>query len=324
MKSRSRGALLWPTMVLTMGSVGGLLADAVSTDERCNQILQQALENKNPDTRKQAVVALSLAATRDPVFARLEGMLEDKDVEVRLAAVASLGEVKTDSALAALRKALNDEVPEVSFAAAKALWALHDPAGEQALLSVLSKESKTASNFITKQKRDAMRMLHTPRVLFLFAIRSGMGFVPVPGFGEGFNSMQALLTDPGVSGRAAAALLLGKDKGPATLDALKDALLDMDWSVRAAAVHSLSLRDDPALKPDLEPMLNDDKVPVRLRAAAGVLRLSAIEQDRAKEPGQLEKPQDSKVPPARSFETPLSLNKLAVVFRSRKDDENQK
>ena len=217
MKLRSRGALL----LLTMGPVGGMVADAVSTDERCNNILQQALENKNPDTRKQAVVALSLAATRDPVFAKLEGMLQDKDVEVRLAAVASLAEVKTDSALAALRKALDDDVPEVSFAAAKALWTLHDPAGEQALLAVLSKESKTASNFITKQKRDAMRMLHTPRVLFLFAVRSGMGFVPVPGFGEGVNSMQALLTDPGVSGRAAAALLLGKDKGPATLDALK-------------------------------------------------------------------------------------------------------
>ena len=94
--------------------------------------------------------------------------------------------------------------------------------------------------------------------------------------------MQALLTDPGVSGRATAALLLGKDKGTATLDALKDALLDMDWSVRAAAVHSLALRDDPKLKPDLEPLLDDDKTPVRLRAAAGVLRLSAIEEEQAK------------------------------------------
>ena len=101
-------------------------------------------------------------------------------------------------------------------------------------------------------------MLHTPRVLFLYAFRQGIGFVPLPGFGQGVSSMQALLTDPGVSGRATAALLLGKDKGPATRDALQDVLLEKDWSVRAAAVHALALRDDPALRKDLEPLLDDD------------------------------------------------------------------
>lgn len=252
------------------------------TNDRCNDLLQKALENKNPDTRKQAVVALSLAATDSPAFGKLEGMLQDKDVEVRLATVASLSEVKTDSARAALRQALNDDVPEVSFAAAKALWAVQDPAGEKALLAILERQGKTASNYFSKQKRDALRMIHTPRVLFLFAARTGAGFAPVPGLGQGISSMQALLSDPAGSGRATAALLLGKDKSPTVLDALKDALLDMDWSVRAAAVHSLALRDDPTLKKDLEPLLNDDKEPVRLRAAAGVLRLSAIEEKQAK------------------------------------------
>ena len=82
--------------------------------------------------------------------------------------------------------------------------------------------------------------------------------VPLPGFGQGVSSMQALLTDPGVSGRATAALLLGKDKGPATRDALQDVLLEKDWSVRAAAVHALALRDDPARRKDLGPLLDDD------------------------------------------------------------------
>jgi HEAT repeat protein len=248
------------------------------TDAQCNQVLAQALSDKNPDTRKQAVVALSLATTHDSMFDRLEGMLKDPDVQVREAVVASLAEVKTPSARAALRRALDDDTPEVSFAAAKALWTLHDPAGETALLDVLGGKSKTASGFFTKQKRDALRMLHTPRTLFLYAMRQGIGFAPVPGLGEGVTSMQALMTDPGISGRAAAALLLGRDRSPTTRDALEDALLDRDWSVRAAAVHSLALRNDPALRKDLEPMLNDDKQPVRLRAAAGILRLSAIQQ----------------------------------------------
>jgi HEAT repeat protein len=253
-----------------------------ATDAQCTEVLQSALQNKNPDTRKQAVAALSLAATHGPMFDRLGEMLQDKDVEVREAVVASLAEVKTASARAALRKALDDDVPEVSFAAAKALWNLNDPAGREALLSVLEKQSKTSSNFFTKQKRDALRMIHTPRVLFLYAMRQGVGFAPVPGLGEGITSMQALLTDPGVSGRATAALLLVKDKSPDTVDALKDALLDKDWSVRAAAVHSLSLRNDLKLRPDLEPMLGDVKEAVRLRAAAGLLRLSAIQQKAGK------------------------------------------
>ena len=165
-------------LLLALASVGCMRAATATTDDRCNDLLQQALANKNPDTRKQAVVALSLAATRDSAYAKLEGMLKDKDVEVRLAAVGSLAEIKTSSALAALRQALDDEVPEVSFSAAKALWALHDPAGEQALLAVLGRQSKTSSNYFSKQKRDALRMIHTPRVLFLFAVRQGVGFAP--------------------------------------------------------------------------------------------------------------------------------------------------
>src|SRR5437588_182485 len=139
---------------------------------------------------------------------------------------------------------------------------------KQALLAVLERESKTSSGFFSTQKRAALRMMHTPRTTFLFALRQGIGFAPVPGLGEGIASMQGILTDSGVSGRATAALLLGSDKDPATLDALKDALGDKDPSVRAAAVHSLSLRNNPRLMTNLVPMLEDDKEPVRLRAAA--------------------------------------------------------
>jgi HEAT repeat protein len=258
--------------------IAGFRDTAVAvTQKQCTELLQTALDDKNPDTRKQAVVALSLTSERGSLFKRLIDMLQDKDVEVRQAVVASLAEVKTQSATAALHKALEDEVPEVSFAAAKALWSRRDPAGKKALLSVLEGESKTSSGFFSKQKREALRMMHTPRTAFLFAVRQGIGFAPVPGLGEGVASMQAILTDSGTSGRATAALLLAHEKDPATFDALKDALSDREWSVRAAAVHALSLRNDPALRKDLEPLLHDEKTQVRLRAAAGYLRLSAIQ-----------------------------------------------
>jgi HEAT repeat protein len=265
--------------VLVLSALGPVKGRA-ATEEQCKEILEQALAAKNPDTRKQAVVALSLASVRTPMFVRLKTMLNDQDVQVRQAVVAGLAEIKTPEALAALRSELTDDVPEVSFAAAKALWGLHDPAGEHALMAVLEGENKTSSGYLSKEKRDALRMMHTPGTLFLYAVRQGVGFAPVPGLGQGINSMEALLMDPGVSGRAAAALLLATDKSPEIVDALKNALLDMNWSVRAAAVHALALRNDPALKQDLEPMLNDTKSAVRLRAAAGYLRLCAIEESK--------------------------------------------
>src|SRR6516225_8878294 len=270
-------------LILVVSVGAGLAACGLAaSDAQCSDILQRALTAKNPETRKQAVVALSLASGRGPLFGQLEGMLQDKDVEVRQAVVASLSDVKTASATAALKKALDDEVPEVSFSAAKALWARHDPAGRTALLAVLEGESKTSSNFFSKQKRDALRMMHTPRTTFLFAVQQGVGFIPLPGVGEGVASMQGILASSGVSGRASAALLLGADKDPATIDALKDALTDKEGSVRAAAVHSLSLRNDPAFKAQLETLLEDSNESVRLRAAAGYLRLSAIEAETPK------------------------------------------
>ncbi len=251
---------------------------AAVTDRQCTELLQHALTASNPETRKTAVVALSLAANRDPLFSQLEQMLNDKDLEVRLAIVEGLQEIKTQPAIAALHRALDDPTPEVSFAAAKALWALNDPAGKQALLAVLGGENKTSSGFFTKEKRQALRMMHTPRTTILYMVRQGVGFAPVPGLGIGISSMEQILTDPGVSGRAAAALLLAKDKSKATVDALEDALVDKDWRVRAAAVHALALHNDPALRPELEPLIADEKEEVRLRAAAALLRLSAISE----------------------------------------------
>lgn len=46
--------------------------------------------------------------------------------------------------------------------------------------------------------------------------------------------------------------------------------------MRAAAVHSIAVRNDPALQLDLVPLLDDKKEAVHVRAAGGYLRLEAI------------------------------------------------
>jgi HEAT repeat protein len=256
---------------------------------QAEEILRHALESKNPDTRKNAVVALSLASGNDPLYARLESMLDDSDVPVRLAVVASLAEVKTRKATEALESALNDPVPEVSFAAAKALYALNDPKGKEALLAVMGGETKATSGFLTKEKRSALRMMHTPNTAFLYIARAGVGFAGVPGLGLGVASLQAILAEGAASGRATAALLLGNERDPETVEALKEALSDKDWRLRAAAVHSLALMNDLSLRKAIAPMLEDDKEEVRLRAAAAWLRMAAVEKAQtAKRPARKE------------------------------------
>ncbi len=177
----------------------------------------------------------------------------------------------------------------MSFAAAKALWALNEPAGREALIAILGGDTKASSGFIAKQKRDALRMFHTPQVLFLFALKTGASLAPVPGLGAGISSVQGILADPGVSGRAATALLLSIDNSPEILRALEDSLSDSDWSVRAAAVHAIATRNDPALQADLIPLCSMiRRKRFCVRAAAGYLRLETMKSASAHPAGKLE------------------------------------
>jgi HEAT repeat protein len=239
-------------------------------------LITEALQDKNPDTRLQAVQSMGLIGAHDPYMVTLEGMLNDKDVQVRVATVQSLVDIKNKGTIPALKRALADPIPEVSFAAAKALYGLKDPDGEDALMSILNRELKTSSGFITKQMRDSLRLLQTPKPLMMFAFKTGVGFAPVPGLGEGVSSLQGILSDPGMSGRAATALLLASDKDPRVQASLIDALQDKEGSVRAAACHALALRNDRNLESHLILLLDDKKAAVRMRAAAGCLRLESI------------------------------------------------
>jgi HEAT repeat protein len=243
---------------------------------RATGLLKESMQDKNPDTRKHTVQAMGLIGPREPYVSQVASMLYDKDVEVRVAAIISMVDLKNDRTASVLQPLLDSDVPEVSFAAAKGLWALQAPEGREALLSVLGGESKTKSGFITLKKREALRMFHTPKTMFLFVLQTGANLAPVPGLGAGVSSVEGILSDASVSGRAATALLLSTDKDPRVVQALRDALTDKEWAVRAAGAHSIALRNDLALSTDLVPLFDDKNVAVRARAAAGYLRLESI------------------------------------------------
>jgi HEAT repeat protein len=257
--------LMIATMMMTA-------AYAAST-ETALQTLESALGSKNPETRKEAVTALSVAGPK--YQSRLEAMLKDKDVQVRAETVVGLGKLKD---AAGLRMALDDNAAEVRFAAAKALYEMKDPEGERALIRVLNGESKASSSFMTSQKRDAMHTLQTPKSVTMMAFREAAGFIPVPGVGEAVSMSTKMVQHKNdQSGRSATALLLGKSANPEVVAALERALGDKNAGVRAAAIQALAMTDDARLAAHAERMMGDKSRSVRLRAAAAYLKLSSIE-----------------------------------------------
>ncbi len=256
----------------------------LSSLDKARTQLHEALEDSNPDTRKQAVQALGLIGPRQPYLGQLIDMAQDKDVEVRIAAISSMVDIKSPEVIIPLRKALEDDVPEVSFSAAKALWILNDPAGREALLLVLEGESKMSSNYLSRKSRESLRMFRTPKKLMLFILRKSVGSVGVPGLGRGVSSLEGMLIDGELTGRAGTALLLSNDNDPRVIEALREGLSDKTWSVRAASAHAIAIQNNIDLQDDLIPLLDDKKEAVRVRASAAYLRLELIKSEKIKTP----------------------------------------
>jgi HEAT repeat protein len=263
---------LWILMMLGASLALGQ-TKPVDTLQKCRTMLDDAAHDHNPDVREGAAEALSLVGIKDNALLSLAPMLDDHDVKVRIAVVITLGDFKDSRTIPLLKKALEDPVPEVDFAAAKVLYQLHDPAGVEFLLEVVSKESKGSSSYLTKEKRSALRLLTTPTQLFTTIAIMGAGFAPVPGLGYGLSSARGILSATDSSARAAALLLIGASRDPELADAVESALTDKEWSVRAAAAHLIALHPFPQFREALIPLLDDDKDAVRVRAAAAYIRL---------------------------------------------------
>jgi HEAT repeat protein len=233
-----------------------------------------ALHAGNPATRKIAVEALGIAGSAEPYQARLELMLKDKDVKVRLAAVASLSEANHAEVL---RAALDDRTPEVRFAAAKALYAMNDPAARQALIRFLNGGAKTESGFLARQERAAARVFETPKALETATVRGAIDFAPVPGLRAGALVTTRMMSKASTANRASVALMLAKSGDADAAEALVRALDDKHAAVRAAAIHAIALSGNPEMAGYAEKMLADKDRTVRLNASACYLRLTQVE-----------------------------------------------
>lgn len=243
--------------------------------ERAWRTLTDGVNAKKFSDRILALKAMADLGPNPKGVRLVAHVLKDKDPDVRAQAAATLGEMKSRAALPALRVALNDEAPQVSFAAAKSLWQLGDNAGRRVLLDVLQGDKGTKDGFMSSHKREAKRQLQDKKALVAMGAEKSAGeFLPGPvGMGVGLAKQEfSSGTDPA---RAACADLLSRRPDKATMLALKAALMDRDWSVRAAAAIALGKMARPGTQQWLEFALDDDKAAVRDAAAVGILRMSA-------------------------------------------------
>jgi len=239
-------------------------------DEISWRILDRGVHDNNPLKRKQAVLAMSLLRPEPRPVALLEGALDDKDAGVREAACAALGEIKSRTSIPKLQMTLADAVPEVIFAAAKALYNMNDQIGRDVIMAVLLGAQADASGFVPGTIRSMRLKLHDPKALMLIGIQGGASFA---GFGLGVPVAEGLLKDNQASGKTVAALLLATDRSPESLAAMKQALTDKNWTVRAAAAQAIGTRDAIGLHDNLAMLLDDKRDEVEYSAAAALIRL---------------------------------------------------
>lgn len=236
-------------------------------------ILNRGLADGNPLKRAQAITALGGIGPRAQVLDLAEAALLDKDSSVRQTAVAVLGEMKVRRAAPKLRKALDDESPEVSFTAAKALWDMGDRSGREIFWQVLAGERSPSEGAIKGGVRDAKKQLHNPKGLALMGIKESAGALLGP-FSLGIGLAEELIKDKSAPARALSAQLLATDPDPNSIHELEQALDDKNAAVRAAVVRSLGRRAGRDAIPRIHPLLADANDAVRYNAAAAVIRLS--------------------------------------------------
>jgi HEAT repeat protein len=261
------------TGVLNRTAVQARTPDTVNA-ARAQAVLKDGAGDNDPETRRQVAVALSLIGSRDPTAELLVQLTRDKDYLVREAAIVSVGELRNPKLAEPVRKALDDDVPEVVFAAARTLFRLKQPEGREVLVAIVEKETPAKSSFIRSKLRGILRRFKTPKSAILFTVQQGAGFIPVPGVGEGLSAMNAMLSEADFSPRATALLSLSSERSTDLRTMIEQAFLDEDWSMRAVAVQITALRQELRWRFRLVPLLEDTNRRVRYRAAACFLRLN--------------------------------------------------
>ena len=130
-------------------------------DERTGPLLTQALSDTNKTVRYYALKALDTVRFQGAQFTVIQVAQSDVDEEIRLKAVAVLGNIRTPNTLFALHKLIADVQPKIREAALNAI--------------LLHREQRSASILSEQLARETDATLKKDLIQALFQLNSGGG-----------------------------------------------------------------------------------------------------------------------------------------------------
>ena len=227
-------------------------------------------DDKHEETRTQALAALGLMGGNPRSLKLIKDAMQDKDIDIRVAAALAAAQTKSPNITTELRSLLDDKEPSVAFVAALSLWKMHDRSGEDVLTAVAQGDRKTTSSLINGTKHSINKELHDPAAMAKYGATQGAYYLLGP-FGIGLTAFEYLHKNGGDTARVSAIDAIAENHtNPIRLE-LISATMDKDLGVRAAACKALARYHDKDVPPSLANAFDDAKPPVRLTAAAAYL-----------------------------------------------------
>jgi len=176
---------------------------ALHTVEEAWQILNTGCSGHSTGDRATAIRVLGLIPNDKRARKLAEKGLVDDKPEVRSAAAAALGDMKSRSSIPKLRQALDDPDPSVALAAAHALDLMHDDSAYSVYYEVLTGDRKSGKGLIASQTA----ILKDPKKMAQLGFEQGVGFIPFAGIG--WEAFKVIRKDDSSPVRAAAAKPIG-------------------------------------------------------------------------------------------------------------------
>lgn len=221
--------------------------------------------------RIQAMAALGTLGNDERAARLIEEGFTAKDYDVRVAAVLAAGLTKNPRLIEPLQRVLDDDNALVAYTAAITLWKMHDSSGEDLLIAVALGDKKASPGLIKSQKHKAAKELRSPKTMAMIGVNQASGYFLGP-FGVGLKAIEMVNKDSGAVPRAAAVDQLAKQHTEQVHDVLVQDMTDPEPAVRAAAAKGLGRWPGEDTAKLVEPMFGDNKLAVRLTAAAAYLR----------------------------------------------------
>ena len=241
------------------------------------QMLETGATNSKDSKQQLRIAALNALGTLKGIQRAetdLQTAIKDPNIDVRVAAVVASGTMEDENMIPILRQSLDDPAPEVVFAAAVALWKMHDPSGINILYGVLAGDRKTKGSFAQTGKRQASQDLHSPSTLARIGAQQGAYALLGP-FGIGLDAVRIMMKSNNAnSARLLTVNLLAQDHSDATKDEFIAALSDKDYIVRAGSARVLGGFHGKDVTDALAGIFGDSKPSVRFMAAASYIRSS--------------------------------------------------